>query len=118
MRKPDAWVFGSVATVSQEDLDILYCEFADRFGLTYKPEAVVATCDTGAMLPALCYIAPAMSEDPADPPLAADLAACVCVPSDTPNGTPGTSSRSPGGGSMRGCHMARLIWARWRLKSA
>lgn len=77
MRKPDAWVFGSVATVSQEDLDILYCELADRFGLTYKPEAVVATSDTGAMLPALCYIAPAMSEDPADPPLAADLAACV-----------------------------------------
>jgi len=77
VRKADAWVFGSVVAVAHADLDALYGDLAERFELTYRPEAVVAITETGALLPALCYIAPAMSAAAPDPSYVAELAECV-----------------------------------------
>lgn len=77
IRKSDAWAFGSVVAVSHEDLNVLYGDLAERLGLTYRPETVVAITETGALLPALCYIAPAMSAAAADPSYVAQLADCV-----------------------------------------
>ena len=77
IRNPEASAFGSVATVSHDDLDLLYDDLAKRFQLKYRPKAVVVTDDTGTQLSALCYIAPAMSEGSADPGYLAQLAAGV-----------------------------------------
>ena len=70
-------VYGSIAEVEHPDLARLYAGLQADYGLTYLPEAVLATMRDGISRPALCYIARAMSPKPPDPDYVRELAACV-----------------------------------------
>jgi hypothetical protein len=61
-------VYGILATGTHDDLARLYGRYVrDELGATYLPEAVLCEKLDGALVPALCYIAPAT-----EPALATD----------------------------------------------
>jgi hypothetical protein len=70
-------VFGSLMTVTHEDLATLYSGLEKRFGIKYLPEAVFAATFDGALRPALCYTVPHMPDAPADPDFVKQLGQCV-----------------------------------------
>jgi Gamma-glutamyl cyclotransferase, AIG2-like len=69
--------YGGLVSITHEDLAQLYRDLADRFGLTYVPEAVLAETRDGLVRPALCYFADEMPEAAADPGYVRQLAQCV-----------------------------------------
>lgn len=58
-------VYGILATATHAELQRLYAHAQDVLGGTYLPQAVVAQTLAGQLEPALCYIAPALSGEPA-----------------------------------------------------
>jgi cation transport regulator ChaC len=69
--------YGAVVSLARSDLDHLYQELEDRYGLVYRPEPVISKTMDGESVPALCYIAPNMEDGLADPGYVAQLAECV-----------------------------------------
>jgi hypothetical protein len=70
-------VFGSLITVTHEDLITIYSGLEKNFGVKYLPEAVLATTLDGALRPALCYIVPHLPDAAPDPVFIKQLAQCV-----------------------------------------
>ncbi|HSR72450.1 MAG TPA: gamma-glutamylcyclotransferase family protein [Kiloniellales bacterium] len=67
VRDPQSVVYGILATARHAELDRLYRDHAKGvLGEDYLPEAVIAYDTGGRLRPALCYIAPAMTERPAE----------------------------------------------------
>jgi hypothetical protein len=59
-------VYGILATGTHDDLARLYGRYVrDELGATYLPAAVLCEKLDGALVPALCYIAPATEPAPA-----------------------------------------------------
>ena len=67
VRTPKEVVFGVVASATHEELEQLYAHARQVLGETYLPEAVHVHMQGGPVQAALCYIAPNMTEAPADP---------------------------------------------------
>jgi cation transport regulator ChaC len=59
-------VFGVLATATHGELERLYAHAQTVLGEVYLPEAVLVRTECGAWRPALCYIAPRMTERPAE----------------------------------------------------
>ena len=74
-----ASVYGTVVSVTHEDLEKIYCDLEKNFGLKYLPEAVLAETldETPAVEPVLCYIASHVAPAPAAPEYVKELADCV-----------------------------------------
>jgi hypothetical protein len=74
-----ASVYGSVVSVTHDDLEKIYGDLEKRFGLKYLLEAVLAETldETPAVESALCYFAPHMAPGPAAPEYVKELADCV-----------------------------------------
>ena len=70
-------VYGALAAVTHDDLAKIYSNLEEVFGLKYLPEPVLAEALDGTLRPALCYIAPHMSEAPAEREYIKQLAECV-----------------------------------------
>jgi orotate phosphoribosyltransferase len=66
VRAPGSTVFGALATATHAELERLYAHARDVLGEVYLPEAVVAEDASGALRPALCYVAHHMRERPAE----------------------------------------------------
>ena len=77
LRSERSSVFGSLMTVTHENLTSIYSGLEKNFGIKYLPEAVFAATLDGALRPALCYIVPHMLDAPADPSFVKQLAQCV-----------------------------------------
>ena len=59
-------VYGILASGTHEELERLYGRYVhDELGAIYLPEAVLCEKLDGALVPALCYIAPASESAPA-----------------------------------------------------
>ena len=67
VRAAEQVVFGVLATATHAELERLYAHARDVLGEVYLPEAVLVHTRDGGVHPALCYIAAAMLERPADP---------------------------------------------------
>jgi hypothetical protein len=69
VRSSEHCVYGVVVEATHAELARLYTHAQDVLGETYLPHPVLVQTTTanGAWIPALCYIAPAMVERPADP---------------------------------------------------
>jgi hypothetical protein len=74
-----ASVFGSLITVTHDDLATIYSALEKNFGLKYLPEAVLASTLDGALRPALCYIAPDMADAAPDSKFVKQLAQCIRI---------------------------------------
>jgi hypothetical protein len=57
-------VYGIIASATHEELSRLYAHAKDVLGETYLPEAVLVQTRDGKWQPALCYLAPAMADQP------------------------------------------------------
>ncbi len=57
-------VYGNLAKLTHPELDRLYAHAKDVLGETYLPEAVLVETSSGALKPALCYLAPSMDPKP------------------------------------------------------
>jgi gamma-glutamyl AIG2-like cyclotransferase len=77
IRSEQTGVFGSLITMTHEDLTTIYSGLEKNFRVRYRPEAVLATTLDGALRPALCYLAPHMSDAPPQPAFVKQLAQCV-----------------------------------------
>ena len=66
VRAPGLQVYGVLATATHRELERLYAHARDVLGEQYLPEAVLAESLDGVKRPALCYIAHAMREQPAE----------------------------------------------------
>jgi len=67
VRAPEHVVFGALASATHAELDRLYTHARTVLGEIYLPEAVLVSTRAGAHEAALCYIAPEMTNGPADP---------------------------------------------------
>jgi hypothetical protein len=67
LRAPGQLVIGVLATATHVELARLYAHAKDVLGEVYLPEAVLVRTRDGAYEPALCYIAPRMTERTPDP---------------------------------------------------
>jgi hypothetical protein len=76
-RTDSASVYGALAAVTHDDLARIYSNLEEVLGLEYLPEPVLAEALNGALRPALCYIAPHMSDAPAERDYINQLAECV-----------------------------------------
>jgi len=66
MRSDRHCVYGILATGTHDELARLYGRYVhDELGATYLPEAVLCEKLNGALVPALCYIAPRTEPAPA-----------------------------------------------------
>ena len=66
VRSDRGCVYGILATGTHDELERLYGRYVqDELGAIYLPEAVVCEKLDGAMIPALCYIAPEATPAPA-----------------------------------------------------
>ena len=72
-------VYGAVTSVTPDDLDKIYSDLKNRYGVKYLPEPVVAEMLAGPrnFQPALCYIASHMPPAPPAPEYVKELASCV-----------------------------------------
>src|SRR5215208_3804188 len=61
-----ACVYGALAAVTHAELAKIYSNLEEVFGLKYLPEPVLAEALDGSLRAALCYIAPHMSDAPAE----------------------------------------------------
>jgi Gamma-glutamyl cyclotransferase, AIG2-like len=77
LRSDRSSVFGSISSVTHEDLTTIYSGLETNFGVIYRPEAVLAVTLDGSLLPAICYIAENMPEAAPDPQFVRQLAQCV-----------------------------------------
>jgi hypothetical protein len=77
IRSEQMSVFGSLIAMTHEDLTAIYSGLEKNFRVRYLPEAVLATTLDGALRPALCYLAPHMSDAPPQPAFVKQLAECV-----------------------------------------
>ena len=77
VRAERSCVYGTLAAITREDIDRLYTQIEESFGLKYFPEPVLAEALDGARVPALCYIAPHMDDGPAQQGYIDQLAECV-----------------------------------------
>jgi hypothetical protein len=77
VRSDRSSVFGSVISVTHEDLATIYSGLERNFGVIYRPEAVLAITSDGSLRPALCYIAQNMTEAAPQPQFVQQLAQCV-----------------------------------------
>ena len=66
VRAPGHVAFGVLATATHGELARLYAHAQSVLGEVYLPEAVLVHTESGAWVPALCYLAPHMAERPAD----------------------------------------------------
>ena len=75
----EACVYGTVSSVTHDDLEKIYSNLERNFGLKYLPEAVLAELLQAVpqFEPALCYIASHMTPGPASPDYVKELAECV-----------------------------------------
>ena len=72
-----ACVYGALAAVTHAELAKIYTNLEEVFGLKYLPEPVLAEALDGTLRAALCYIAPHMSDAPAEQGYVDQLAECV-----------------------------------------
>jgi hypothetical protein len=77
VRSDRSCVFGSVISVTHEDLSTIYSGLERSFGVIYRPEAVVAITLDGSLRPVFCYIAHNMTEAAPQPQFVQQLAQCV-----------------------------------------
>ena len=77
VRSDRSCAYGVITEVTHEDLDKLYSDLEERFGLKYVPEPVLAEALDGTFRPALCYIAPHMAHAPATSDYVGQLAEAV-----------------------------------------
>jgi gamma-glutamyl AIG2-like cyclotransferase len=72
-------VYGSVVSVTHEELDRIYQSLEKQFGLKYLPEAVLAEPieTTSEREPVLCFITDQMEPGVPDPEYVRELATCV-----------------------------------------
>jgi hypothetical protein len=77
VRSDRSSVFGSIASVTHEDLTTIYSGLEKNFGVIYRPEAVLAVTLDGALRPVVCYIAEKMTAAAPDPQFLQQLAECV-----------------------------------------
>jgi hypothetical protein len=77
VRSDRSSVFGSISSVTHQDLTSIYSGLEKNFGLIYRPDAVLAAMLDGAMRPAICYMAENMTEAAPDPQFVQQLAECV-----------------------------------------
>lgn len=77
VREDGACVYGALAAVTHDDLTKLYSHLEERHGLKYLPEPVLAETLDGALRPALCYLAPHMTEGRPAREYVEQLAECV-----------------------------------------
>ena len=66
-RSPQHSVYGVLVEATHAELDRLYAHARDVLGETYLPHPVLIQTDSGSWSPALCYIAPGMVPQRADP---------------------------------------------------
>lgn len=69
--------YGAVAAVLHAELDRIYAELKEQFGLVYNPQAVLAETLDGRLRPTLVYVADSMTDAPPDPAYVTELAVCV-----------------------------------------
>jgi hypothetical protein len=77
VRSDRSTVFGSITSVTHQDLTTIYSGLEKHFNVIYRPDAVLAVTPDGAMRPVLCYIAEKMTAAPPDPKFLQQLAECV-----------------------------------------
>jgi hypothetical protein len=77
VRSDRSTVFGSISSVTHEDLTTIYSGLEKTFGVVYRPEAVLAVTLDGAMRPVICFITENMTEAAPDPKFLRQLAQCV-----------------------------------------
>lgn len=77
VRNERSYVYGTVVTITHEEISKLYEHIEREFRLKYFPEAVLVETLDGAYRPALCYITPHMEEAPAQQTYVNQLAECV-----------------------------------------
>jgi Gamma-glutamyl cyclotransferase, AIG2-like len=70
-------VFGSIISVTHQDLTTIYSGLEKQFEVIYRPEAVLAVTRDEAIRPVLCYIAENTTTAPPDPQFLQLLAECV-----------------------------------------
>lgn len=70
-------VYGSVASVTPDELARLYAQLETDFGVKYFPEPVLTEALDGSIRLALCYIASQMVESPPAANYVKQLAKCV-----------------------------------------
>lgn len=76
-RNDRAVVYGSVASLTHDDISKLYKNLEERFNLKYLPEAVLTETFDGSLKPALCFIAPYLEDRPPDPEYIETMIAAV-----------------------------------------
>jgi hypothetical protein len=76
-RSDRSCAYGALALVTHSELESIYAELKQQFGLIYNPEAVLAETLEGMLRPALCYLVAAMTPGRADPGYVCELAVCV-----------------------------------------
>jgi hypothetical protein len=69
--------YGGLAHISHLEIEQLYRDLNDRFGITYYPYPVFAELADGSSKPALCYLAFAIEDSPADTSYVSELARCA-----------------------------------------
>ena len=74
VRSDEQTAYGIVATVTHTELARLYDHAENKLGGRYLPEAVLVQTAAGYWLPALTYLAPSLSGEPADPDYVARIA--------------------------------------------
>ena len=78
LRNDDTAVsYGGLAHISHLEIEQLYRDLNDRFGITYYPYPVFAELAGGSSKPALCYLAFAIEDSPADTSYVSELARCA-----------------------------------------
>jgi Gamma-glutamyl cyclotransferase, AIG2-like len=77
VRSDRSTVFGSITSVTHQDLTTIYSGLEKHFNVIYRPDAVLAVTSDGAMRPVVCYIAEKMTASAPDPKFLQLLAQCV-----------------------------------------
>jgi hypothetical protein len=77
VRSDRSCVFGSVITVTHQDLTTIYSGLERNFGVIYRPEALLAVTLDGSLRPVICYIAENMTDAAPDPRFVRQLVQCV-----------------------------------------
>src|SRR5262245_19300545 len=66
VKSRDHVVFGVLASATHAELERLYAHARTVLGEIYLPEAVLVNRLDGGFEPAMCYLAPAMADSPAE----------------------------------------------------
>lgn len=69
--------YGAVALVTHAELESIYAELREQFGLNYNPQAVLTETMDGRLRPALVYVADSLTDAAPDPAYVRELAECV-----------------------------------------